>query len=224
MSSTEQDLVALMSEAYRVGLLRAFEKQIGLSGYRFIAGVDEAGRGCLAGPVVAAAVIVDPDSWIPGVDDSKKLKPAQRERLCAIIEEQCIASAWVAVSASVIDRINILEATRCAMRRSVEALRPTPDLVLVDAVRIETTAPSVPVVKGDALSYAIACASIVAKVHRDRIMTELDEQYPDYGFGSHKGYAAGAHRRALEVLGPTPAHRLTFQSVIPRLESAQRGA
>lgn len=212
----------LLVETSRLRGLRGLEEILANAGYQRIAGVDEAGRGCLAGPVVAAAVIVDPCCVLPGVDDSKRLSLRQRERLEPHIRRTSLAWATAFVSASTIDRINILEATRQAMTAALEGLGPQPDLALVDAVRLSRVPyPQLPVIKGDQLSYSIACASILAKVARDRRMLELDAQYPQYGFAAHKGYGALTHRQALEDFGPCPEHRLTFRSVLPR--SAEEG-
>lgn len=207
----------LCSEVYRLDLMRRLEETLALAGFRRIAGVDEAGRGCLAGPVVAAAVVPRTDLPIPGVDDSKKLPAAERERLAARIRETACAWAVVAVDAETIDRTDILRATRRAMLEAVERLAPAADVVVTDAVPLPGLAqPCLPVVKGDAWSYAVACASIVAKVERDRRMAELDRAYPHYGFVRHKGYGAPEHREALVRFGPSPVHRLTFGSVVPR--------
>ena len=203
-------------EAYRLHLLRGLESSLFNCGYDFIAGVDEAGRGCLAGPVVAAAVVVDPRSAVPGVDDSKRLDAASRERLAPEIRRSSLAVACAASSAATIDQINVLEATRLAMRKALEQLEVRPDLALVDAVPLRGPCPVLPVVRGDSLSYAIACASIIAKRERDRFMEQIDSRYPQYGFAANKGYGAPGHRQALVELGPTPIHRLTFRSVIPR--------
>jgi len=184
-----------------------------------VAGVDEAGRGCLAGPVVAAAVVPGADFVLPGVDDSKALTAEGRERLSQYIRRHALAWAFAAVPATDIDRINILEATRLAMRRALDGLQLRPDAAIIDAVPLEPVEyPCLAVVKGDRVSYAIACASILAKVERDRMMTELDRTYPQYGFAVHKGYASAEHRAALEEYGPSPVHRLTFHSVVPRRE------
>jgi ribonuclease HII len=213
----------LCSEVYRLDLMRRLEETLALAGFRRIAGVDEAGRGCLAGPVVAAAVVPRPDLPIPGVDDSKKLPPAERERLAARIRETACAWAVVEVDAEAIDRTDILRATRRAMLEAVERLAPAPDVVVTDAVPLPGLArPCLPVVKGDGWSYAVACASILAKVERDRRMAELDRAYPHYGFARHKGYGAPEHREALARFGPCPVHRLTFGSVVPRAAAGAR--
>jgi len=182
-----------------------------------VAGVDEAGRGCLAGPVVAAAVIPGRACILPGVDDSKALSSLGREHLAASIRSHALAWAVATVSASEIDRINILQATRLAMLQALGGLQVKPDAAIIDAVPLrELDYPCLALVKGDRLSYAVACASIVAKVERDRMMTVLDRQYPHYGFAAHKGYGSAEHRAALEAYGPSPVHRLTFRSVVPR--------
>lgn len=210
-------LLQVMAETYRLDLLRSLENRLGMTGFSRIAGVDEAGRGCLAGPVVVAAVIVDPDSGVPGVDDSKNLSASRREMLAPCIRAAARAVSVVAIGPARIDRINILEATRLGMMRALDQLRLQPDFVLLDAVFLpELQTPSLPLVRGDCISYAIACASILAKVERDRIMTDLDLLYPQYGFARHKGYGAREHRAALREFGPTPAHRLSFRSVVPR--------
>lgn len=198
-------------------LLRGVETALDRLGWTRIAGVDEAGRGCLAGPVVAAAVIPSRQGALPGVDDSKALKPEARERLAGLIRQHALAWSVAAVSARDIDRINILEATRLAMRQALDGLQLRPDAAIIDAVPLEAMAyPCLAMVKGDRVSYAIACASILAKVERDRMMTELDRSYPQYGFAGHKGYGSEEHRAALERYGPSPIHRLTFHSVVPR--------
>jgi len=207
----------LFAEAYRLRLLRGVEDLLARSGFCRIAGVDEAGRGSLAGPVVAAAVIVDPRSAVPGVDDSKCLDAACRERLSVAIRRSAVAWAVVPVPPDVIDRINILEATRQAMRQSLARLSPSPDVAVIDAVALAGLGiPFLPLIRGDSVSYAVACASILAKVERDRMMVELDGRYPQYGFATHKGYSVPEHLRALETYGPCPEHRLTYGPVLPR--------
>lgn len=209
-------LALLMAEAYRLRLMKGLEDLLRCTGARYLAGVDEAGRGCLAGPVVAAAVIVDPGCAVPGVNDSKKLDPEERARIAPAIQAASLATSVAVRSAAEIDRINVLEATRQAMTEAIERLPLAPDLAIVDAVAIEARCPVLPVVRADALSYAVASASIVAKHHRDRLMEGLHQSFPQYGFAANTGYAAPHHRRALLELGPTPVHRLTFRSVVPR--------
>lgn len=179
-----------------------------------IAGVDEAGRGPLAGPVVAAAVILDPERPIPGLADSKTLAPARREMLALQIQAQALAWALGAAGVEEIDRLNILQATLLAMRRAIEALPVYPELVLVDGNQPPVLHCTVrTVVRGDATVPAISAASILAKVARDRTMTELDAIYPGYGFARHKGYPTAEHIQALGHLGATPEHRLSFAPV-----------
>ena len=216
MPAQDTQLVALMAESFRLRMLRDLEDQLRCGGFSRIAGIDEAGRGCLAGLVVAAAVIVDPQRMVPGVDDSKRLDAEERSRLAPLIREHSVAAAWASCSAATIDRVNVLEATKLAMKGALDSLKESPDLVLVDAVPLRADHPRLAVVRGDALCYAVACASIVAKYERDQLMVDLDTDYPGYGFSSNKGYAAPQHRRALAELGPTPIHRLTFRSVVPR--------
>lgn len=210
-------IAELFAESLRLRWLRGLEAMLGSAGFGRIAGVDEVGRGCLAGPVVAAAVIPAPDRVVPGVDDSKRLKAADRRRLSEEIRKSSLACAVVDVSPEVIDEINILQATKRAMRGALDALDPAPDCAVVDAVALEDLPyPCLSVVKGDSLAYSVACASILAKEVRDRRMTELHDEYPQYDFASNKGYGAPAHLEALREFGPTPIHRLTFRSVVPR--------
>lgn len=209
--------LGLCCELYRLELLQELELRLRQTGFGAVAGVDEAGRGCLAGPVVAAAVIPDPTLALPGVDDSKRLDPAARARLAAEIRRSSVACAVAFIPAETIDRINILEASRLAMRRAVAELRPAADCVVTDAMPLPGLGvPCLPVVKGDALSYAVACASIVAKAERDAAMSALDAELPWYGFAGHKGYGAPEHLAALARFGPSAQHRLTFRSVVPR--------
>jgi ribonuclease HII len=207
------------AEAYRLRLMTQLERDLRSAGFDRVAGVDEAGRGCLAGPVVAAAVIPDPECTVPGVDDSKKLSPEKRQFLADRIRETAVAWSVVPSPASLIDRINILQATRRAMAEAILQLRPKPEAVLVDAVDPGVPGiPTLPVVRGDAVSYAVACASILAKTERDRMMCSLHETFPAYGFNANKGYGAPRHLRALNDFGPCPDHRLTFRSVLPRVD------
>lgn len=224
MAKASCDLTSLFVEAYRLSLLRGVEDLLAAGGYPLVAGVDEAGRGCLAGPVVAAAVLVDARSLhlVPGVDDSKNVPAERRPAIAELVRRSAVSSAWMAVSARTIERINILEATRMAMRQAVSALAERPDVVLVDAVPLQlddSTIPCSSLIRGDAWSYAISCASLIAKTERDRLMEAYDLEFPVYGFGSNKGYGAPPHRRALEDFGPSPIHRLTFRSVVPRVEA-----
>ena len=179
--------------------------------YPVVCGVDEAGRGPLAGPVYAAAVILPPDLFIPQLNDSKKLSEKKREELFDIITEKAIAYSIASVDEKRIDEINILNATFEAMNSAVNSLSVTPDYVLIDGNRIQNmTIPHETVVKGDAKSASIAAASILAKVARDRYITEISEKYPQYGFEKHKGYGTAAHNEAILKYGPCEIHRRTF--------------
>lgn len=189
------------------------ERALRARGYLRVAGADEAGRGSLFGPVFAAAVILDPARPIRGLRDSKQLSEAERERLAAEIRERALAWAVSSVDACVIDEINILEASRLAMKQALEALPTKPDFVLLDAVSVELPIPQRPLVRGDARCRCIAAASILAKVARDAAMREWDRIYPGYGLARHKGYPAPEHLRALERWGPTPHHRFSYRPV-----------
>jgi len=180
--------------------------------FDFIAGCDEAGRGPLAGPVVAAAVILPKNFYHPEVDDSKKLSPLKREELFEIIKKSAISFSFGIVSVEVIDRINILQATKLAMLEAINGLKPKPEIVLIDALRIDAlTIEQYPIIKGDTLSINIASASILAKVKRDAIMLEYHKKYPVYGFDKHKGYPTFFHRECIKKYGPCPIHRKTFK-------------
>ena len=181
------------------------------AGYQLVCGVDEAGRGPLAGPVCAAAVILPPDMVIPGLNDSKKLTDKKRRELFDIITAEAVSYGIALVSEKEIDEINILQATFRAMEQAVARMDVTPDIVLVDGNREPRMPyPVKTVVKGDSLSASIAAASILAKVTRDRLMEQLDETYPQYGFAVHKGYGTKRHYAALTEFGPSPIHRMTF--------------
>jgi ribonuclease HII len=191
-----------------------YEKIAYHSGYALVAGIDEAGRGPLAGPVMAAAVILPAGLSISGVDDSKKLSPAMREKLFDIIMARALSVGVGIIGPAEIDRINILQATRSAMLAAVHQLTPQPDYLLIDGIStISTEIPQKTIKKGDSLSLSIAAASIIAKVTRDRFMVEMDTTYPGYGFAGHKGYGSAAHMEAIRVLGPSPIHRQTFGGV-----------
>ena len=197
--------------------LYAYEREYQAKGYSVIAGIDEAGRGPLAGPVVAGCCILDPNVKILGLDDSKKLSEKKREELFVQIKEKALAWTVCEISAEVIDEINILEATKKAMRTCVEEIskKMRPDLLLIDAVNLSGTGVDVvPIIKGDANSDSIAAASILAKVTRDHIMVEMDNTYPGYGFAKHKGYGTKDHYAAIRELGMTPIHRRSFLKVI----------
>ena len=191
----------------------AFEKKAWVTGARMIAGVDEVGRGSLFGAVVAAAVILDPDYRIRGLRDSKLLPAERREVLDLRIREHAIAYAIAAVDAARIDQINIYHASRLAMLHAVTALAPSPDHLLVDALRIDCPLPQTPIIHGDARSASIAAASIIAKVARDKLITEWDPIFPAYGLASNKGYSTPHHIAALREHGPSPLHRKSFAPV-----------
>jgi ribonuclease HII len=200
-------------DARRLRKLLATERGFWSRGVSRLAGVDEAGRGPLAGPVVAAAVILPENFLVEGADDSKKLTAAQREELFVVIVERAVCVRLGAASPREIDRINILRATGLAMQRAVAKLYPVPDHLLVDGLPMRELGfdRQTAVIGGDAEVHAISCASIVAKVCRDRLMCRLATRYPEYGWEHNKGYATPDHREALLRLGPTPHHRLSFQ-------------
>ena len=177
-----------------------------------IAGIDEAGRGPLAGPVVCACVIMplEDDKIIEGINDSKKLTEKKRGELEILIKERAIAYSVVEIDEKVIDEINILNATKLGMKKALESLNIVPDIVLIDAVKINTEIKQENIIKGDSLSYNIAAASILAKVHRDRLMLELDKKYPEYAFAKHKGYGTALHIECLKKFGKCPIHRESF--------------
>ena len=188
------------------------ERGLYIEGKRLIAGVDEVGRGPLAGPVVCAAVIMPlvAEKIIAGVDDSKKLTEKKREQLFDEIVKKAVAYKICAVDEKVIDEINILNATKKAMTECVTGLSVRPDIVLIDAVKLPLDVPTKSIIKGDALSYSIGAASILAKVYRDRLMREYDALYPWYGFAQNKGYGTKDHIDALRSVGPSPIHRRSF--------------
>jgi ribonuclease HII len=204
MNRTEQ-----MIEKY--ARMSQFENEARDSGFLQIAGIDEAGRGPLAGPVVAAACILPDDYSILGLDDSKKLSASKRELLYEEIIRYSVSYSIVRIEPVVIDRINILEATKEAMIQCISELKIKPEIVLVDAVDLKRISmPCKPIIKGDALSNSIAAASILAKVYRDRLMCEYDVVFPGYGFSQHKGYGTAQHYAALKVLGICSIHRHSF--------------
>jgi len=188
---------------------RAFRR----AGYRAIAGLDEAGRGALFGPVFAAAVILNPDRPIRGLDDSKQLEPERRAALAARIRERAVSWAVAASDAFEIDHWNILQASRMAMRRAAEKLPVPCDCLLVDAVRVDLPLPQKALIHGDSLCFSIAAASILAKTDRDAALLAFDAVFPEYGFKDNKGYSTPEHLAALERLGPTSSHRFSFEPV-----------
>jgi ribonuclease HII len=197
-----------------VGPTDEFELEARRCGYRRIAGLDEAGRGPLAGPVVAAAVVLPTRCRLIGCDDSKQLSESERERLYQIIVARAVGIGIGSATEQEIDRLNILEATRLAMHRAIAALSPLPDCLLIDAVSLPGCAiPIRSIIKGDALSISVAAASVVAKVTRDRLMAEYHRLYPQYHFLTHKGYGTEEHLQQLALHGPCPIHRKTFAPV-----------
>ena len=190
-----------------------YEKKAWAEGSKLVAGVDEVGRGSLFGCVVAAAVILDPSYRIRGLRDSKLLPQERREVLAPRIREHCLGYAIAAVDAARIDQINIYYASKLAMLEAVRALAPTPDYLLIDALRIDCDLPQQPIIHGDALSASIAAASILAKVERDRLISEWDPIFPAYRLASNKGYSTPKHIAALREFGPSPLHRQSFAPV-----------
>ena len=202
--------------ARRLAVLLKRERELWAAGVMRIAGVDEAGVGPLAGPLVAAAVIFPPETGIEGVDDSKKLTPERREGLAVEIRTAALAWAVAVVDPEEIDRLNVYRATLTAMGRALDALSLAPDHVLVDARRIPgCDLPQEPIVKGDATCHAISAASILAKTTRDALMRGYEDQYPGYGFADHKGYGTHSHREAIRRLGPCAIHRRSFTLLPP---------
>ena len=193
-----------------------FENQAISEGFRLIAGVDEVGRGCLAGAVVAAACILDLSKPLPeGLNDSKKLSEKRREAIAADLRQSVVAFAVGEVQADEIDRINILQATKKAMRLAIEKLAPQADFLLIDAVQLrEIDLPQKAIIKGDAISASIAAASVLAKTYRDDLMREMCKIYPQYGFSKHAGYGTKAHFEALRRHGACPLHRKSFKGVL----------
>ena len=192
--------------------MNAFELTCQQNGYKQIAGIDEAGRGALAGPVIAAAVILPINCTLDGLNDSKLLSPKQRDRLFDEIHRVAVSIGVGSMDNQVVDRLNILNATLLAMQEAVEKLTLQPDYVLVDGVHLpQVDIPSKAIPKGDSRSYSIAAASIIAKVTRDKLMIELDRTYPNYGFLKHKGYPTSQHRQAIAQFGASDIHRHTFK-------------
>jgi len=204
-------ILAQQKEMERLKLMSKYEMEAYQKGFRYVAGIDEAGRGPLAGPVAAACVMLPEGCIIEGVNDSKKLSAAQRERLYDIIVDKAISIGIGIVDEKSIDEINILNATKLAMKKAVDQIKPRPDMLLIDAVRLnDVEIRQMPIIKGDALSISIAAASIIAKVTRDRLIEQADAIYPQYGFKKHKGYSTEEHINAIKKYGICPIHRVSF--------------
>ena len=203
----------IQRERERLDAMYVYERAAVAAGHTLVAGVDEAGRGPLAGPVAVAAVILPHEAHLPRINDSKKLSAAVREELFAQISDIAISYHVALIDAETIDRMNILQATRMGMYEAIAALTPAPDEVLIDAVQLKLSMPSQSIIKGDAKSASIAAASILAKVTRDRLMDEYDSTYPNYGFAKHKGYGTREHIEAIRAYGVCPLHRKSFEPI-----------
>ncbi|MER2063370.1 MAG: ribonuclease HII, partial [Alkalibacterium sp.] len=193
--------------------MQSYERAFRQQGKQYIAGIDEVGRGPLAGPVVSAAVILPEDPDLIGINDSKQLSESEREKWVEKIKDVALAISYSVVSSEMIDKLNIYEATRVSMKRSVEGLSIDPDALLIDAMHIDSQIPQEKIIKGDAKSISIAAASIIAKVTRDNIMKEMAEKYPGYGFEKNAGYGTKDHLNGLKTIGVTPIHRRSFRPV-----------
>lgn len=206
----------LQAEPFNFQIGFDFEHQAIADGYAFIAGVDEVGRGCLAGPVVAAACILDQSKPVPrGLNDSKKLTERQRKEIDEELRQTAVAYSLGIIDADEIDRVNILEATKLAMLKAIDGLTPAPDHLLIDALQLrQCSLPQKAIIKGDSISYSIAAASVIAKVFRDDLMKQYDAEFPEYGFAGHKGYGSVAHFAAIREHGPCRLHRKTFRGVV----------
>ncbi|MCL6456839.1 MAG: ribonuclease HII [Gorillibacterium sp.] len=202
----------------------SYEKELWQrEGVHYIAGIDEVGRGCLFGDVVAAAVILPKGIILEEVNDSKKLTAKKRDELYDIIMDIALAVGVAAVSAAVVDRINIKQAARLAMKQALEKLQITPDYLLIDAEKVDSPLPQLAIIHGDALSQSIAAASIIAKVTRDRMCLDWDLQYPEYGIAAHKGYATKFHRARIKEFGVSSLHRMSFvKNVLAEMQVEQQ--
>lgn len=210
VARAQQRMERTLRERERLDALAEVERKLMDDGCFYVAGVDEVGRGALAGPVSACACVLPRDTWLPGLTDSKRLSAQARERLDPVIREQALAVAVSHVDPAEIDRLGIAKANLHAMREAVDALRIRPDHVLVDGLPADLGLPCTAYVRGDRQVRAIAAASIVAKVARDRLMVDLDARFPGYGFAGNKGYGSAQHLEALDRLGPSPVHRRSF--------------
>ena len=199
--------------------LYQYEDELLKKGYQFISGVDEAGRGPLAGPVVASAVILKPNAQLPLVNDSKKLTEKQRLKAVKQIEENALAISTVFISEQRIDEINILQATKEAMQKAIEQLELKPEFNLIDAVKLKSEIPHLSIIKGDQKSISIAAASIIAKTKRDEYMKQIALKHPEYGFEKHKGYGTKAHIEAIKKYGVLPIHRKTYEPILSLIQS-----
>ncbi|WP_428908678.1 ribonuclease HII [Niallia sp. Krafla_26] len=208
---SEQEKQQLLQDKFMKML--SYERQYRQEGYQLIAGIDEVGRGPLAGPVVSAAVILPEDVFLPGIDDSKKLTEKMRELMYKEIKDEAISIGIGIIDNDEIDRVNIYNATKKAMLMAIGQLNPKPDFLLIDAVKLDTPYPSQSIIKGDALSVSISAASIIAKVTRDRLLKEYDRKYPGYGFANNAGYGTKEHLDGLKRQGITPIHRKTFAPI-----------
>lgn len=197
-------------ENARLSALYQKEKELQQRGYNYIAGIDEAGRGPLAGPVVAACVILKPDTYLPGLNDSKKISNEKRNMLAEMITKEAISIGIGLVNHEEIDRVNILQATIKAMVQAVAQMKFKPDYLLIDALKLPVDIPQEGIIEGDAKCAAISAASIIAKTYRDTLMSEMDELYPEYGFKDHKGYGTLRHMEAINIFGPCTIHRKSF--------------
>lgn len=211
--STKKRLLKIKKLKEHFEEMKEFENKAFASGFQYIAGIDEVGRGPLAGPVVAAAVILPDDFELYEVNDSKQLSAAKREELFDKIKSSALAIGIGIIDQDVIDSVNIYEATKLAMKEAVANLEITPDCLLIDAMTLDLAIPQEKIIKGDARSISIACASIIAKVTRDKMMEEYDLLYPGYGFAKNAGYGTKEHLNGLDTIGVTPIHRKTFAPI-----------
>ncbi|MBS7576512.1 MULTISPECIES: ribonuclease HII [unclassified Enterococcus] len=208
-----KQIKAIEVEQQRLEWLLRYEQELYQHGFTKIAGIDEVGRGPLAGPVVAAAVILPQNAKIIGLNDSKKIPKAQHQKIYQAVKSQAIAIGIGIVSPELIDRVNIYEATKLAMMEAVKQLNPTPDYLLIDAMTLDIERPQKSIIKGDANSASIGAASIIAKVTRDQIMADYAEEYPQYGFEHNAGYGTKAHLEAIKKYGVLPIHRQSFEPI-----------
>ncbi|MFT3743252.1 MAG: ribonuclease HII [Pyrinomonadaceae bacterium] len=208
--------VSLFDDLAVSGIGLVFEQQAWADGFKLVAGLDEVGRGCIAGPVVAAACILDPSKPLPeGLNDSKKVTESNRDEIAAQLKQTCIAYTIGQIEADEIDRINILEATKQAMLNAIATLSPSPDFLLIDALYLKRSPlPQKSIIKGDSISASVAAASILAKTYRDDLMKAYDAEFPQYGFAAHKGYGCASHYDAIREHGPCPLHRMSFKGVV----------